>query len=49
MSQEQPIRRNCGVMFEHRRLLNEDPDYVEARAAIESHARAYELGLLRNS
>jgi hypothetical protein len=45
-SQDQPIRRNCGAMFEHRRLLNEDPSYVAARVEIESRARSYELGLL---
>lgn len=33
-------------MFEHRRLLNEDPAYVAARSKIESRARAYKLGLL---
>jgi hypothetical protein len=36
-------------MIEHRRLLNEDPSYVAARAGIETRARAYELGLLRSA
>ncbi|MGZ4864565.1 MAG: zinc metalloprotease [Halobacteriota archaeon] len=46
MSPDLPKRRTCGVMYEHRRLLNEDPSYVEARSAIESHARKFALGLL---
>ncbi len=45
----QPARRACGAMIEHRRLLNEDPSYVAARAGIETRARAYELGLLRSA
>ena len=45
MSQNQPNKRNCGVMTEHRRLLDEDPSYVAARSRIETLAKAYELGL----
>ena len=45
MPQNQPTRRNCGAMIEHRRLLNEDPSYVAARSRIETLARAYELSL----
>jgi hypothetical protein len=41
--QDRPIRRNCGTMAEHRRLLNEDPLYVAARNAIENRARTYAL------
>jgi hypothetical protein len=47
MPQNQPVRRNCGTMTEHHRLLNEEPSYAAARAEIESRARAYEQGLLR--
>ncbi|MGZ7133078.1 MAG: zinc metalloprotease, partial [Halobacteriota archaeon] len=46
MSPDVPPKRTCGAMLEHRRLLNEDPSYVEARSAIESHARKFALGLL---
>jgi len=49
MSQNQPTRRSCGAMIEHRRLLNEDPSYVAARAGIENRARAYELGVLKSA
>jgi hypothetical protein len=49
VAQGQPARRNCGAMIEHRRLLNEDPSYVSARAGIETRARAYELGLARSA
>ena len=45
MSQNQPNKRNCGAMTEHRRLLDEDPSYVAARSRIETLARAYEMGL----
>jgi hypothetical protein len=45
MSPNQPIKRTCGVMFEHRRLLSEDPAYVAARSRIETLAREYKLGL----
>lgn len=46
MSPDLPPRRTCGAMLEHRRLLNEDPSYVEARSAIESHAWKFALGVL---
>jgi hypothetical protein len=36
-----PARRNCGALVEHRRLLNEDPAYVSARASIETAARSF--------
>ncbi len=45
MTQDQPTRRSCGAMIEHRRLLNEDPSYVMARSGIETLARDYELGV----
>src|SRR3954467_6704693 len=44
MAQNQPPRRSCGAMIEHRRLLNEDPSYVAARSRIETLAREYKLG-----
>ena len=44
MVDQVPPRRNCGAQVEHRRLLNEDPAYVQARAGIETLARAYVTG-----
>src|SRR6267142_3041367 len=40
----QPRSRTCATMDVHRRLLSQRPDYVRARAAIETHALAYERG-----
>ena len=42
MADEQPSRRTCGAMPEHRRLLDEEPQYAAERARVESVARAYE-------
>jgi Pregnancy-associated plasma protein-A len=47
MHLQQPARRSCGVQIEHRRLLNQDPEYARRRAEIENLARAYRLGLRR--
>ena len=44
MAEEQPTRRSCGAQLEHRRLLNEDPAYADARSEIETLARAYQTG-----
>ena len=49
MPENQPTRRTCGAMLEHRRLLNEDPAYAAARSRIETLTRTYELGLARNA
>jgi pregnancy-associated plasma protein-A len=45
MSGPLPTKRNCGVMIEHRRLLNENASYIVARSAIENKARARQRGL----
>jgi acylphosphatase len=42
MADELPSRRNCGAMPEHRRLLDEVPEYAAERARVESLARAYD-------
>jgi len=36
-----PARRNCGTMEVHRRLMNTDPAYASARAAIENRTRSF--------
>ncbi|MET0842268.1 MAG: hypothetical protein ABWY23_00340, partial [Mycetocola sp.] len=41
---DQPPRRSCATMTEHRQLLSEDADYVRARAEIETAARDYADG-----
>src|SRR5215475_7608617 len=46
LQQAHPIVRTCGAQVEHRRLLNEDPAYAAARAAIETQARAYTTGAM---
>ena len=40
-TQEQPTRRNCGVMDVHRRLLTTSPGYAAARSAIENATTQY--------
>ncbi len=40
----QPRSRTCATMDVHRRLLSRFPEYARARAAIETHALAYERG-----
>lgn len=44
MADGQVTRRLCGAHDEHRRLLNEDPSYVAARAASENLAWTYRMG-----
>ncbi|MEA2583253.1 MAG: hypothetical protein QOF33_1338 [Thermomicrobiales bacterium] len=44
MADDQPLRRTCGAQVEHRRLLNENPEYAARRAEIETLAREYEMG-----
>jgi hypothetical protein len=39
-----PSRRTCATQREHRRLLNEDTEYVAARARIETDAFLYRVG-----
>ena len=41
LTTDQPLRRSCATMTEHRQLLNEEPSYVMARAGIETAARAF--------
>jgi hypothetical protein len=41
---DQPPRRSCATMTEHRQLLSEDAAYVSARAEIETSARDYAEG-----
>ena len=38
-----PLRRSCGTMDVHRRLLNINPEYARARAEIENRTMAYRL------
>ncbi len=42
MALDPPVRRSCGVMDVHRRLLSVDPAYRAARAEIETEAVARE-------
>lgn len=44
MSDVAPYRRRCGAQDEHRRLLNEEPAYVDARSAIETEMWEYRVG-----
>lgn len=41
---DHPLRRSCATMEEHRRLLNDDPSYVRARAEIETATRRFVEG-----
>jgi hypothetical protein len=43
VTEEQPARRTCGFMPEHRRLLTEDPSYIAARSEVETLAWSYKM------
>src|SRR3972149_8279464 len=44
-----PIKRNCGTMPVHHRLLREVESYAKNRALIENHARMFERGLRKSA